>query len=254
MPLLLPEKIIVPSIQTKDYKQNRDRERECDRGQLASFNYPKDHERERDRERLPSNFPKDRDRERDRGLASFNFPKDRDRASFHTDYVSLADKRFDYCSNQVIRADFGEKNDISTKKRILQSPFLNKISYHAGNFLSANLNFISLNDVSKSQIPSKTKSSLMKLLENQKIEGFWEPNEENSSFLGKFLKDILDNTPNDFTEIDQTNASLLWMTNIILFYLETFQKDEKGFWKLIWEKGKHWMTSKGFDYRAKKEK
>ena len=101
----------------------------------------------------------------------------------------------------------------------------------------------------KEQGKKQEKLSLMKLLENQKLEGYWEMNEQNSKQLAKELRKIKDSIPEIFSQKDKNHAEILWMTSLVLFYLETFQKEKTGSWKLIGKKADQWISSKGFDYQ-----
>ena len=107
-----------------------------------------------------------------------------------------------------------------------------------------------LNDKPKS--PKNKTDNISILLENQNLEGYWKPSVETAVFFGKNTLDFLESIPEEFQK--NNDASNLWMTNLILFFLERFREDEKGVWRLIAKKAEQWIASKGYDYRTNLEK
>ena len=98
-----------------------------------------------------------------------------------------------------------------------------------------------------------TSNPWLTLLEKQKLEGCWEMNEMNSNLLCKDLEKIKASMPESYNQNGKNEASSLWMTCLVLFFLETFQNEKIGSWRLIWKKGEQWMQSKGFNYQILKE-
>ena len=90
------------------------------------------------------------------------------------------------------------------------------------------------------------------LKEKQKFEGFWEMNEENSNFINKNLKKVSDFMPIIYYKAGNEGESL-WMTCLILFFLEFFQKEKIKSWNFMFKKGEQWMDLKGFNYQSLKE-
>ena len=103
-------------------------------------------------------------------------------------------------------------------------------------------------------VPQKVENSnpWLTLLEKQKFEGFWEMNEMNANLLCKDLQKIKASMPDPYNLNYKNDGSSLWMTCLVLFFLETFKKEKIGSWRLIWKKGEQWMQSKGFNYQLLK--
>lgn len=104
----------------------------------------------------------------------------------------------------------------------------------------------------KIQTPQAKKEHWLSIVEKQKMQGFWEFNEENARYVGKELQQLKDSIPIPFSQ-NPNLSQLLWITCLVLFFLDTFHKEKMGSYKLIWKKGEQWMKINGFDYQMFKE-
>jgi len=101
--------------------------------------------------------------------------------------------------------------------------------------------------VSKPQ--SKT-SGFLDVIKKQNIQGFWEDNDKN--LLSSILKsDSLPPLPKGLASL--SNGAKIWITILILCWLEKSYADQKNSWLLVHRKGYQWINSLGInidEYKA----
>ena len=193
-----------------------------------------------------------------------DLPDDEDK-----DFFGDVPKQFNNCKRK--RSDFGEEDILMKKNKKDEDQFFGSLNFSCTNNLQVpsifnqkletpfNFTFDENRcDFEGNPLNDKPKSPKIKtvdisiLLENQNQEGYWEPSVETSVFFGKNTLDFLESIPEEFQK--NNDASNLWMTNLILFFLERFREDEQGVWRLIAKKAEQWIASKGYDYRTTLEK
>lgn len=85
------------------------------------------------------------------------------------------------------------------------------------------------------------------VITKQSFEGSWDPNDKELAFL--ILRNgSLSKVPQEKGIISNT----IWITILVLLWLEIACENQKAVWKLIYQKGKEWLKDQGVDYDSVK--
>jgi len=86
----------------------------------------------------------------------------------------------------------------------------------------------------------------------QKVEGCWD---ENDSELQKMIlkEKKLPKIPQELGGVSDPALNSIWMTILVLIWLEIACANERKIWLLIHQKGSEWLKRKGIDYEKLKE-
>jgi len=107
-------------------------------------------------------------------------------------------------------------------------------------------------DSKKLASPSASPSgSYLQVVKKQKFEGFWDP--QDSSIYQAILKNgALPEVPEEIKNIDASLAQTIWLTILVLLWLETACQNERKAWLLIYQKGVNWLKKVGVNYEDTK--
>lgn len=94
----------------------------------------------------------------------------------------------------------------------------------------------------------KINSKLNDLVENQNEEGFWKVQKNLGLITRRNLSYFQETTPKTFHD----QAEILWVTCLVLFYLESFQQEKFTTWRLMFRRGKDFLDARGINYENMK--
>lgn len=90
-----------------------------------------------------------------------------------------------------------------------------------------------------------TDSLLTIVLMQQGFDGYWEA--DNSQVLMILFTGKMPNLPKKLLKVN--NAKNIWMTILVLIWMESKYQNEKNSWQLIHKKGSQWLSKIGIDYK-----
>ena len=102
--------------------------------------------------------------------------------------------------------------------------------------------------------PSANISSYLDVATKQRFEGCWDHTDQ--ALYNLILKDgTLSKPPSELKTSTGTDAPIetIWMTMLVLFWLETVFQSEKKAWSLIHQKGCEWLKEQDIDYEQCKD-
>jgi len=103
----------------------------------------------------------------------------------------------------------------------------------------------------KSDSSKKPDSSYLDVIMKQSFDGSWEHDDKN--LIKMVLKDgKLPGVPKELKTNNQNLLSEIWITILVLLWLEIACANDKKAWALIHKKGKEWLTSQGVNYNEVK--
>ena len=103
----------------------------------------------------------------------------------------------------------------------------------------------------KTSTSMSSKGSYLQVVKKQKFEGFWDP--QDSSIYQTILKNgALPEIPEQIKNIDASLAQTIWLTLLVLLWLETACQSERKAWLLIYQKGMNWLKKVGVNYEETK--
>jgi len=98
---------------------------------------------------------------------------------------------------------------------------------------------------------SANSGSYLQVIMKQKFEGFWDP--QDSAIHQTILKNgVLPEAPEQIKNIDATLAQTIWLTLLVLLWLEVSCQADRKAWLLIYQKGINWLKNKGVNYEDTK--
>ena len=150
-------------------------------------------------------------------------------------------------------ADDFEKGETKEEGTALQSG-------HASNYLpNSSLNKLSptvnsgsyLDAIKKLKLGSVNSGSYLDVIKKQKFEGFWDP--QDSSIHQSILKNgVLPEIPEQIKTLNSPLAQTIWVTILVLLWLEVSCQSERKAWLLIYQKGINWLKKNGVNYEENK--
>ena len=90
----------------------------------------------------------------------------------------------------------------------------------------------------------KINSKLNDLVENQNEQGFWKVQKNLGLITRRNLSYFQETMPKTF----QDQAEILWVTGLVLFYLESFHPEKFTTWRLMFRRGKDFLDERGINY------
>ena len=99
---------------------------------------------------------------------------------------------------------------------------------------------------------SITNPSYLDVVMRQDFEGFWSPSDK--QLLAIISKDSAFNPPlADIKASSEESVETIWMTILVLIWLETVCENHKKAWVIIYQKGSEWLKEQGVDYESVKK-
>ena len=93
--------------------------------------------------------------------------------------------------------------------------------------------------------------SYLQVVMKQKFEGFWDP--QDSSIYQNICKNgALTEVPEQIKNIDASLAQTVWLTLLVLLWLEVACQNDRKAWLLIYQKGVNWLKKVGVNYEETK--
>ena len=94
----------------------------------------------------------------------------------------------------------------------------------------------------------KINTKLNDLVENQNVQGFWKVQKNLGLITRRNLSYFQESIPTNFHD----QAEILWVTCLVLFYLESFHQEKFTTWRLMFRRGKDFMDASGINYEQMK--
>ena len=104
---------------------------------------------------------------------------------------------------------------------------------------------------STKQSATGSSGSYLDIIKKQKFEGFWDS--QDSSIHQTILKNgTLPEIPEQIKNINASLAQTIWLTLLVLLWLEVSCQSERKAWLLIYQKGINWLKKNGVNYEETK--
>ena len=97
------------------------------------------------------------------------------------------------------------------------------------------------------RIEKITEAPFINLIISQNSEGFWEKNQEIMKIVNISEDNFIKNLPEDLK--NQSENSRIWMTIIILKYIEFYLYDKKNLLEITCQRAEAWLASKSINYQ-----
>ena len=105
---------------------------------------------------------------------------------------------------------------------------------------------------SSPKLSSTNASSYLDVVTKQRFEGCWHHTDQ--GLFSLVLKDnTLSNPPSQLKTDSGVPIETIWMTVLVLLWLETVCQSDKKAWSLIYQKGYEWLKEQGIDYEGCKD-
>jgi len=148
------------------------------------------------------------------------------------------------CKREAVMDDYDEECEeepcykLKEKKEVYES-----LSREQGDFIEA----LPIRDSKK----NASSGSYLQVIMKQKFEGFWDP--QDSAIHQTILKNgTLTEAPEQIKNVDATLAQTIWLTILVLLWLEASCQADRKAWLLIYQKGINWLKKKGVNYEDTK--